>query len=170
MLPRLWLASEQLSLFAEISSQCHFEKERILDLLDAVPSHLPTQFSWWQQHIMASGKQPIQRSLVGQVAADIAIVGGGFKGMWTALILKERKPDLRIVVLDAFRCGDGASSRNGGNVHGYWGALPTLLPIFGVDKSLEAARLGTLAQRRLRDYATARGRDIWWTEEGYVRV
>jgi len=44
------------------------------------------------------------------------------------------------------------------------------LSIFGADKSIEAAKLGTAAQKRLRDFATAKGRDVWWVEEGYLRV
>ncbi|WP_429818926.1 NAD(P)/FAD-dependent oxidoreductase [Ensifer sp. B1-9] len=141
-----------------------------MNLLDAVRSDIEQEFSWWQRDaraVFGSGTQP---PLNGTVDVDVAIVGGGFTGLWTALVLKERQPSLRVAILDAYRCGDGASSRNGGNVHGYWGALPTLLPIFGIDKSIDAARLGTLAQKRLREFATARGRDVWWVEEGYLRV
>ncbi len=46
--------------------------------------------------------------------ADLAIVGGGFTGLWAALAAKELDPDRRVVVLEATRCGDGASTRNGG--------------------------------------------------------
>ena len=48
------------------------------------------------------------------LSCDLAIVGGGFTGLWSALKASERNPDARIVVLEAARCGDGASSRNGG--------------------------------------------------------
>lgn len=39
-----------------------------------------------------------------------------------------------------------------------------------MDKALESARLGTLAQRKLAAFATAPGRDVWWEEHGYLRV
>jgi glycine/D-amino acid oxidase-like deaminating enzyme len=44
----------------------------------------------------------------------VAIVGGGFTGLWTARELKRREPDLRICVLEKSVCGFGASGRNGG--------------------------------------------------------
>lgn len=141
-----------------------------MDLLAAVRSNIEQEFSWWQRDARAVFGTPTQPAMTGSIDVDVAIVGGGFTGLWTALVLKERKPDIRVAIVDAYRCGDGASSRNGGNVHGYWGALPTLLPIFGADKSIEAARLGTRAQKRLREFATAPRRDVWWVEEGYLRV
>ncbi|WP_454854740.1 NAD(P)/FAD-dependent oxidoreductase [Rhizobium binxianense] len=48
------------------------------------------------------------------ISCDIAIVGGGFTGLWTALEARRRQPDARIVLVDAGRCGNAASGRNGG--------------------------------------------------------
>jgi glycine/D-amino acid oxidase-like deaminating enzyme len=45
---------------------------------------------------------------------DVAIVGGGFTGLWTARELKRRDPELRIAILEKSVCGYGASGRNGG--------------------------------------------------------
>jgi glycine/D-amino acid oxidase-like deaminating enzyme len=45
---------------------------------------------------------------------ELCIVGGGFTGLWAALYAKELNPARSVVVLEASRCGDGASSRNGG--------------------------------------------------------
>jgi glycine/D-amino acid oxidase-like deaminating enzyme len=45
---------------------------------------------------------------------DVAIIGGGFTGLWTARELKRRDPALTIVVLEQEVCGFGASGRNGG--------------------------------------------------------
>jgi glycine/D-amino acid oxidase-like deaminating enzyme len=50
----------------------------------------------------------------GPVRADVAIVGAGFTGLWTAIRLLETEPSIRIVVLEAARVGWGASGRNGG--------------------------------------------------------
>jgi glycine/D-amino acid oxidase-like deaminating enzyme len=52
--------------------------------------------------------------LPGSTDADVAIVGGGYTGLWTAYYLKRADPSLRIVVLEAEICGFGASGRNGG--------------------------------------------------------
>ncbi len=45
---------------------------------------------------------------------DLAIVGGGYTGLWTALMARRRNSQLNICVLEAGKCGDGASGRNGG--------------------------------------------------------
>jgi glycine/D-amino acid oxidase-like deaminating enzyme len=45
---------------------------------------------------------------------DVAIVGAGYTGLWTAYYLKKAEPGLRIAVLEREICGFGASGRNGG--------------------------------------------------------
>jgi glycine/D-amino acid oxidase-like deaminating enzyme len=53
-------------------------------------------------------------ALDGDAHYDLAIVGGGLTGLWTAYYLTERDPNLRIVVLEKEIAGFGASGRNGG--------------------------------------------------------
>ena len=71
----------------------------------------PPQSLWW-----ASLDQPVvpRPSLHRHLDVDVAIVGGGFTGLWTARELKRRDPSLRIAVLEKSVCGFGASGRNGG--------------------------------------------------------
>ncbi len=45
---------------------------------------------------------------------DVAILGGGFTGLWTACYLLRANPRLRITILESEICGYGASGRNGG--------------------------------------------------------
>ncbi len=52
--------------------------------------------------------------LGGDTEVDVAIVGAGFTGLWTAHYLAEADPALRIAVLEAETVGFGASGRNGG--------------------------------------------------------
>ena len=52
--------------------------------------------------------------LPGDAAVDVAVVGAGFTGLWTAYALLEREPTLRVVVIDRHHVGYGASGRNGG--------------------------------------------------------
>lgn len=52
--------------------------------------------------------------LGGDEAVDVAIVGAGFTGLWTALALKDADPSLRVTVLEREVAGFGASGRNGG--------------------------------------------------------
>ncbi|MFG2078669.1 NAD(P)/FAD-dependent oxidoreductase [Nonomuraea maritima] len=55
-----------------------------------------------------------QERLTGKTVADLAVVGGGFSGLWTALMAKERDPSLDVVLLEGRRIGWAATGRNGG--------------------------------------------------------
>ncbi|WP_375386285.1 NAD(P)/FAD-dependent oxidoreductase [uncultured Microbacterium sp.] len=55
-------------------------------------------------------------TLHGEVVADLVIVGGGYTGLWTALLAKRRNPDARVIVVEAATIGWAASGRNGGFV------------------------------------------------------
>jgi glycine/D-amino acid oxidase-like deaminating enzyme len=57
---------------------------------------------------------PDRPSLVGTHRADLVVVGGGYTGLWTALLASERTPGAKIVVVEAQRVGWAASGRNGG--------------------------------------------------------
>ncbi|MCP1427864.1 glycine/D-amino acid oxidase-like deaminating enzyme [Microbacterium foliorum] len=59
-------------------------------------------------------ERPEHPALSGTVNADLAIVGGGYAGLWTAVRAKERDPDRRVVLLEASRIAWAASGRNGG--------------------------------------------------------
>ena len=52
-------------------------------------------------------------SLDGSTDADVAILGAGMTGLWTAYYLKRRDPSLRIVIVEREIAGFGASGRNG---------------------------------------------------------
>lgn len=52
--------------------------------------------------------------LTSAVTADLAIVGGGYLGLWTAVLAKRRNPGQKVVLLEAQRVGWAASGRNGG--------------------------------------------------------
>lgn len=53
-------------------------------------------------------------ALGGDIDADVAIMGAGFTGLWTAYALTELDPSLRIAIVEAEHVGFGASGRNGG--------------------------------------------------------
>lgn len=65
---------------------------------------------WWQQ----VGMPRPRPALAGDLQVDVAIVGGGYTGLWTAYYLAALQPDLRIAVLERRFAGFGASGRNGG--------------------------------------------------------
>lgn len=53
-------------------------------------------------------------ALTGPRSTDLAVVGGGFVGLWTALLAKEADPGRRVILLEGGRIGWAASGRNGG--------------------------------------------------------
>ncbi len=66
---------------------------------------------WWD----SLGEAPPPRpSLAGDLDVDVAIVGAGFTGLWTAHALTRADPSLRVVIVEAQVAGFGASGRNGG--------------------------------------------------------
>jgi glycine/D-amino acid oxidase-like deaminating enzyme len=52
--------------------------------------------------------------LDGDAQFDVAIVGAGYSGLWTAYYLNQREPSCRIAIVEAEIAGFGASGRNGG--------------------------------------------------------
>ena len=59
-------------------------------------------------------QEKVRPSLTGDEDADVAIVGGGYTGLWSAYYLLALDPSLKIVICEAERIGFGASGRNGG--------------------------------------------------------
>ena len=110
-------------------------------------------------------------SIDGDIEADVAIVGAGYTGMWTAYYLLQRDPSLKVVLLEANVVGFGASGRNGG-----WcsGLLPMGLDAIAAESSRdEAVRL----QRAMFDTVTevdrvvrAEGIDCHWQQGGWVAL
>lgn len=56
----------------------------------------------------------VRPALVSDERCDLAVVGGGFSGLWTALRAKERDPQRDVVLLEGERIGWAATGRNGG--------------------------------------------------------
>jgi glycine/D-amino acid oxidase-like deaminating enzyme len=60
------------------------------------------------------GAPPARAPLHGAAAADLVVIGGGFTGLWTALLAKESFPERSVVLAEGHRIGWAASGRNGG--------------------------------------------------------
>jgi len=67
--------------------------------------------SFWTSQPGAPEPSP---ALTGAERADLVVVGGGFSGLWTALLARERDPGADVVLLEASTAGWAASGRNGG--------------------------------------------------------
>jgi glycine/D-amino acid oxidase-like deaminating enzyme len=78
--------------------------------------------------------------LAGRARADVAILGGGYTGLWTALRIRELEPAARVVIVEQDVCGSGPSGRNGGFVSGWWDEIDALAARFGDAEAVRTAR------------------------------
>lgn len=69
------------------------------------------QSIYWLDELPARDHRP---PLTTRERADLVVVGGGFAGLWTALLAKERDPSNRVILLEGHSIGWAASGRNGG--------------------------------------------------------
>ncbi|PJN00033.1 FAD-dependent oxidoreductase [Streptomyces sp. CB01201] len=60
------------------------------------------------------GRPEALPALTGDERCDLLVVGGGYSGLWTALIAKEREPGREVVLIEGKEIGWAASGRNGG--------------------------------------------------------
>jgi hypothetical protein len=67
--------------------------------------------SFWLADLLPRAPLPPYQ---GEHEVDLAIVGAGYLGLWTAILAKERDPGRSVIVLEAQRVGWAASGRNGG--------------------------------------------------------
>lgn len=108
--------------------------------------------------------------MTGDAEADLVVVGGGFTGLWAALLAKQSCPDRHVVLLEGGRIAEGATGRNGGFVsasltHGlangasrFADELPTLL------------RLGHENLDAIEQTVHALGIDCDWRRAGELDV
>ncbi len=74
----------------------------------------PTDLSLWHNTLPADDPLTPRPSLPGDTEVDVAIIGAGYTGLWTAYYLKRADPSLRIAMVESEFAGFGASGRNGG--------------------------------------------------------
>ncbi|MGI8335436.1 NAD(P)/FAD-dependent oxidoreductase [Actinomadura scrupuli] len=85
-----------------------------MNVLQALADAEPSPY-WLDTSLPAHRSRPEPTSsLVGDLTCDLAVIGGGYTGLWAALMAKERDPSLDVVLLEADRIGGAASGRNGG--------------------------------------------------------
>lgn len=102
----------------------------------------------------------------GDLTVDLAVVGGGFTGLWSALLALERQPGRSVAVLEAGTLGWAASGRNGG----FCSASLTHGPENGLSRWPEEmpllTRLGTETLDGIEDTVARYGIDCDFRREG----
>ena len=122
---------------------------------------------WWLDEAPPVEPQP---ALEGELEVDVAIVGGGYTGLWTALAVGELEPSARVAVLEAALCGEGPSGRNGGFLHGYWSSLARARRVFGDGGALAVAEAASAIVPGVREFVEQRGVDVWLREAPMLEV
>jgi glycine/D-amino acid oxidase-like deaminating enzyme len=110
-------------------------------------------------------------SLPGSIDVDIAILGAGYTGLWTAYYLLQRDPALRVAIVEAEIAGFGASRRNGAWCSSDFSVTPGMLAQrYGRDatRALQAAMSDTVDEvgRVCRD----EGIDAHYVKGGELRI
>ena len=143
----------------------------IIDVCDN--GHLPDLYtekmdpdSLWLADVSAT-RTSAQR-LESNVTVDVAIVGGGFVGLWTAITLKELEPGLRVAIVEANGCGSGASGLNGGFVMSWWPKIASLANICGADDALWLADETTRSIDSLASFLEHHGIDAEYRQSGWL--
>jgi glycine/D-amino acid oxidase-like deaminating enzyme len=110
-------------------------------------------------------------TLPGDVSCDVAVVGGGFTGLWTAYYLKRHQPDLRVVLVEREIAGFGPSGRNGGWVSaGIAGQWDVYAARTGTDAVLRAERATYAAVDEIGDVIGREHIDCGFEKRGMLAV
>jgi len=123
---------------------------------------------WWQS---LGGPPAVREALGGPLELDVAIVGGGYTGLWSAYYLKRAAPQLQIAVLEREVAGYGASSRNGGWVSGFFAGAARRYERRSGRPALQALQremFATVAE--VGTFLAEHGLDADWVHSGQLGV
>ncbi len=120
---------------------------------------------WLREALAGEERLP---PLEGDARADLAIVGGGYVGLWTAIGVKELEPACQVIVLEQDVCGGGASGRNGGFVLGWWPKLESLVTVCGEDEGLRIAHAADRAVDEVGAFCEEHGINAHYRRSGHL--
>ncbi len=112
--------------------------------------------SWYED---TAGPRPEYPALDGDRTCDVVIIGGGFTGLSAAAHLA--KAGTNVVLIEAYRFGDGASGRNGGQLgtgHRAW--AEEMEAEYGFSRAKALFDLAEEAKAHLVEFAAANQIDI----------
>ena len=124
--------------------------------------------SFWMKQALAEEKPASPNPLDGDRKADIAIVGGGYTGLWTAIELKARDPSLDIVLIEKDICGAGASGANAGMLVSLWVGFSMLERLAGTEEAMRLCHASTDAIEEIGKFAEAHRIDLGWLGGGSI--
>jgi glycine/D-amino acid oxidase-like deaminating enzyme len=120
-------------------------------------------------HATVPGSLEPREPLPGDLDVDVAIIGGGLTGLWTAWYLVERDPTLRIAVLEKEIAGFGASGRNGGWCSALFPrSTSSLEKTHGRDAAIAMRRAMVATVDEVGRATAAAGIDCDWAKAGTI--
>ncbi|MFM8239493.1 MAG: NAD(P)/FAD-dependent oxidoreductase, partial [Actinomycetota bacterium] len=123
---------------------------------------------WWDT-LPPDLLAPIGPRLDGDVDADVAIVGAGYTGLWTAYYLLTTSPGIRIAIVEAQHAGFGASGRNGGWASALFPAsLDAVARVGDRDGAIRQQRAMFDTVDEIGRVARAEEWDIHWAKGGTI--
>jgi glycine/D-amino acid oxidase-like deaminating enzyme len=127
----------------------------------------PRTLSLW--HDTAGEDWARRAPLPGDLDVDVAVVGAGLTGLWTAYYLRRADPTLRVAVLEREVAGFGASGRNGGWCSALFPAgLPWLAKRYGRSAAVAQHRAMQATVDEVGAIAADEGIDCDWAKGGTV--
>jgi putative aminophosphonate oxidoreductase len=123
--------------------------------------------SFWLEQALAGSAEDLN-PLRGTVTSDVAIVGGGFVGLWTALMIKRLDPAVDVCVIEADVCGGGASGRCGGLVMTWWPKIASLTTLFGADEALRLVRASEAAIEEIENFCSEHAPEAEFRRGGWL--
>lgn len=123
---------------------------------------------WLEEALGAEGDASPAPPLAGAQRADVAIVGGGFVGLWTALELTRRDPGIEVAIVEQDICGGGASGRNGGFVLSWGAKIEALVGQCGPEEALRLLRMSEDAVDEIGTFCSANGIDAHYVRGGHL--
>jgi glycine/D-amino acid oxidase-like deaminating enzyme len=124
--------------------------------------------SYWLDSL---GPIEARAPLHGDIEVDVAVVGAGFTGLWTAYELQRREPGLRIALLESQFAGYGASGRNGSWCVPELNASPDLITSrFGKERALAVHRALIATPAEVERSLQEEGIDASFSRSGVLTV
>lgn len=123
--------------------------------------------SFWWSTLDADLATSNRNALTDDINVDVAIIGAGYTGLWTAYYLQKRNPSLSIAILEAEVAGFGASGRNGGWCSAYFPTeIDKLSRMFGADqaRAMQDAMHDTVTE--IENVVADEGIDCDWQRGG----